>query len=564
MSHSTLADFNIIKQIGKGSFGVVYMCRRKVDDQIYVLKEIKLAGASKKEIEAAVNECHVLAKIDSQYVVRYYDSFVDTQTETLWLVMEYASHGTLRDLIMSYTTHMPEEEVWFYACQILLGISSVHVQRIIHRDIKSLNVFVCEKSDTKTFLKYSLKVGDMGVAKEMMETNYMAQTLVGSPYYLSPEICKSEKYNSKSDIWAIGITLYEMMNMGKHPFLAKNQASLIVKILKGKYEPLNDKIYSQALRDLVYWCLRMNPASRPDVFTLLAIPAVRGKVKQFGLVMPPDVDASVRKAEANFSKALSNRRTSNTTPTKASRDASGTPVSDGKAGSHAAARGRTADGRTSGAGAGANANATIVGVDTDIVQCELTDEDKRGAQRGGQQSAPTSRSVCGSFAKDRLVDSVAHQPASAMAPSRSLASLNDVSGTPGSEYIEDFDNVDEPEAARQTTVRHEKARPETAARQKQLERLLARDAELSTTQIELFSKINAFGVAHSVRDELIKFFLTEDDGSEERLVRFVFGRIGYEKIDMIDVLRSYTKVQQERQAINKEISVLLSQISAAV
>lgn len=78
----------------------------------------------------------------------------------------------------------------------------------------------------------------MGVSKQLNSTTFMSQTLVGSPYYLSPEICKSEKYNVKSDIWALGVTFYEMLNKGKHPFLAKNQAALLINIIKGKYPPL--------------------------------------------------------------------------------------------------------------------------------------------------------------------------------------------------------------------------------------------------------------------------------------------------------------------------------------
>lgn len=143
-SHSSLLDFEIMQQIGRGTFGVVYKCKRKKDGSVYVLKELKLSGCSSQEIQTAINECNILAAVDSDYVIRYYDSFIDNSTQTLWLVMEYAPYGTLRDIIMKSKDNMPEPDAWYYITQMILGIASLHANHIIHRDIKSLNVFVAE------------------------------------------------------------------------------------------------------------------------------------------------------------------------------------------------------------------------------------------------------------------------------------------------------------------------------------------------------------------------------------------------------------------------------------
>lgn len=135
----------------------------------------------------------------------------------------------------------------------------------------------------------------MGVSKQLNSTTVMSQTLVGSPYYLSPEICRSEKYNIKSDIWALGVTFYEMLNKGKHPFLAQNQAALLINIIKGKYKPL-PSCYSQQLIDLVRWCLQQDPSKRPDIFSLLALPPVQAVIKQYKFELPECVKQGAREA----------------------------------------------------------------------------------------------------------------------------------------------------------------------------------------------------------------------------------------------------------------------------
>lgn len=520
MSHSTLSDFEILGQIGKGSYGVVYKCKRKLDSRVYVLKEIRLAGATKKEIESAVSECHILARIDSDYVVRYFDSFVESETETLWMVMEYCGSGTLRNLITSTKVRFTEEECWYYICQILLGVASIHALKIIHRDIKSLNIFLAENSDPmkdKPYTKYLVKLGDMGVSKELQETQGLAQTLVGSPYYLSPEICRSEKYNQKSDVWALGVTFYELMNMGKHPFLAKNQASLIVKILKGKYEDLPDDCYSQALRDLVYWCLRMNATGRPDVFTLLALPIVKDKLKFFNLKIPKDIEVSIQKAEESFTKAVQKK---------------------------AASRGKLV---SSSSTTNISSKLPDAQVTTDIV--DVTDASASQSTRGRgdeRASARISTDVKPQSKKSKTRSEHASVPQAHAVSSRAQEPV----------YMEDFDNDGENNDTAESSTR-----PETAVCQQELEQLLAQDALLSTEQIEVYNRINSYGLENAVRDELVRFYSSDQANSEAEISKFVFGRIGYDKVELTTHLRAHADILKKRKDINAKIVDLLGNVS---
>jgi NIMA (never in mitosis gene a)-related kinase len=179
--------------------------------------------------------------------------------------MEYCDAGDLSQFLN--TNHqigknLPEDKIWRYFIQICLGLLHIHAKKIVHRDIKSMNMFMTK--DDK------IKIGDLGVAKVLMQTQF-AKTFVGTPYYLSPEICEEKPYNEKSDIWALGCILYEMCTY-KHPFNATNQAALILKILKGKFDSI-PKEYSADMKKVIDLILQKNHFKRPTVIQLLTNPS---------------------------------------------------------------------------------------------------------------------------------------------------------------------------------------------------------------------------------------------------------------------------------------------------
>jgi serine/threonine protein kinase len=124
--------------------------------------------------------------------------------------------------------------------QALLAVNHLHSKKIIHRDIKSLNLFLTQSGD--------IMLGDLGIARAMSENTQFLKSLVGTPYYLSPELCNDKPYNEKSDIWALGVVLYEMC-MTVHPFTARNEGALVRKILTGVYSPVkgySSQVYARA------------------------------------------------------------------------------------------------------------------------------------------------------------------------------------------------------------------------------------------------------------------------------------------------------------------------------
>ena len=221
---SSTTDFEFLGKLGKGSFGIVYKVRRKADKNIYVLKQINIAQMNTKLRSAALNEVKILSSLDNPYIVKYYDSFVEKNL--LNIVMEFCEGGDLSNHIRNQMGRpLTENKIWKFFIQSCMGLDYIHKRKILHRDIKSMNIFLSKDED--------IRIGDLGVAKMLCETANFAHTMVGTPYYLSPEMCEERPYNEKSDVWALGCVLYELCTQ-KHPFEANNQAALILKIIRGK------------------------------------------------------------------------------------------------------------------------------------------------------------------------------------------------------------------------------------------------------------------------------------------------------------------------------------------
>ena len=130
-----------------------------------------------------------------------------------------------------------------------LGLHYMHASRVLHRDLKTQNIFLLGNG--------RLVLGDLGVSKVLEGTMDFAQTSVGTPYYMSPEIFKNKPYNHKSDIWALGCVLYEMTTLS-HAFDANSLNGLACKIIKGRYPPIASR-YSRHLRELVGAMLSTSP-----------------------------------------------------------------------------------------------------------------------------------------------------------------------------------------------------------------------------------------------------------------------------------------------------------------
>ena len=157
---------------------------------------------------------------------------------------------------------------------MILGLNSIHKKKILHRDLKSQNIFL-----TKDL---NIKIGDLGVAKKLIKTNF-AKTFIGTPYYLSPEICMEKPYNDKSDVWAIGCILYELCCFN-YPFDAKSQGALLLKILNNEPEKIDTNFYSKDLQNMITLLLNKNYELRPGCGDILKMKIILEKGKKYNLL----------------------------------------------------------------------------------------------------------------------------------------------------------------------------------------------------------------------------------------------------------------------------------------
>ena len=154
----------------------------------------------------------------------------------------------------------PESQILDWFSQLVSAVQHVHEKKIIHRDLKSKNVFLTTSN--------IIKLGDFGIARILRTTNEKAKTMVGTPYYLSPEVIEGKAYTAKTDIWSLGVILYELCCL-KPPFNAQNIHALGYKITKGSYASLPNK-YSSEIKKLVALLLQVDPAKRPNAFEILS------------------------------------------------------------------------------------------------------------------------------------------------------------------------------------------------------------------------------------------------------------------------------------------------------
>ena len=263
-------DFQLLKFLGKGTFGAVYTARREADGNTYAIKKVDTRRMPLKERQESVNEIRVLASIQGAHVITFYEAFVES--DILYIVTELATHGDLLAYLKNARRKgpLPEATVWSLFIQMTLGIQTLHDRNILHRDLKAANVFM--------FSNNYLKLGDFGVSKVLKSDEALARTQVGTPYYVAPEVWRNRPYNAKCDMWSLGCLLYELCTY-RPPFEAESMESLARKIIRGKFDMIPAG-YSQSLKQMTNRLLVIEPPRRAGCSEVLAMDAVRQRVKE--------------------------------------------------------------------------------------------------------------------------------------------------------------------------------------------------------------------------------------------------------------------------------------------
>jgi NIMA (never in mitosis gene a)-related kinase len=258
-----------IKKVGEGSFGKAILVKSNANVQL-ICKMVDVSRASRKEAEDAAKEAKVLSGLNHPYIVNYRESF----TETGWfcILMDYCESGDLTKQITEAKRarkSIPEEQVLKWFTQTILALKYIHEKHILHRDLKPQNLFLSKSGN--------LKMGDFGISKVLDCTLAVARTQIGTPYYLSPELCQEKPYTWPSDIWSMGCILYEMCAL-KVPFDAESIPKLVQKICRGDV-PTVPATYSTFIRDLAKEMLSKDQNRRPDCENILKRGAIQAIVQ---------------------------------------------------------------------------------------------------------------------------------------------------------------------------------------------------------------------------------------------------------------------------------------------
>ena len=267
-----MENYEFLGNIGQGMSGKVYKARHKKENRFYAIKKLNFNEINEKERIAIQDEVNLLKQLKHPNIVTYKDSFFDSDN-CLNIVMVFCELGDMYTKIHKQKgEYFPEEQILLWLAQLCLALSYVHDKQILHRDIKTQNIFIQNE--------HTIRIGDFGIAKGYNQNQDLGGSLIGTPLYMAPEVYNSsKKYSFRSDIWSLGCCIFEMCNL-KNAFEAKSWNAVFVKVNKGQRAQLNSR-YSLDMKNLVDSMLSVNGKNRPTIASILEKPFMKPIVGKY-------------------------------------------------------------------------------------------------------------------------------------------------------------------------------------------------------------------------------------------------------------------------------------------
>jgi len=269
-------DFTLIEKLGEGSYGSVWKSVHIKTGTITAIKRVPVEN----DLDEILNEIKIMKQCRSPYIISYYGSYF--KDNELWIVMEYCGAGSVSDLMRITDKMLNEDQISVVVKDALKGLVYLHSMRKIHRDIKAGNILLNDKGESK--------LADFGVSGQLSDTMAKRQTVIGTPFWMAPEVIQEVGYDVKADLWSLGITCIEMAE-GKPPYSNIHPMRAIFMIPSRPPPKLTetDK-WSKDFNDFISKCLTKNPEQRPTAADLLKHPYL--SKNKTGILLMPLLDES--------------------------------------------------------------------------------------------------------------------------------------------------------------------------------------------------------------------------------------------------------------------------------
>ncbi|KAI8926841.1 kinase-like domain-containing protein [Entophlyctis helioformis] len=248
--------FTLLAKVGEGSYGTVHKAIHRRTGMVCAIKRIPIDN----DLDQNTKEINIMTGFASPFVVQFYGSFL--HDNDLWIVMEYCEAGSVADVMRLCGSCLTEPMIALVCANVLHGLCYLHDRRKIHRDIKAGNILLNDKGEAK--------LADFGVAGDAASKRV---TVIGTPFWMAPEVIQEVGYGTKADIWSLGITCIEMAQ-GRPPYHNLHPMRAIF-MIPAKPPPTleNEEGFSAAFRRFIALCLTKDPASRPSAAQLLDVSA---------------------------------------------------------------------------------------------------------------------------------------------------------------------------------------------------------------------------------------------------------------------------------------------------
>jgi len=253
--------FDLLEKLGEGAYGSVFKAIYKEAGQVVAIKQVPVES----DLQEIIKEIAIMQQCDSPFVVKYYGSYF--KNTDLWIVMEYCGAGSVADIIRLRRKTLTEDEIATVLKDTLKGLEYLHFMRKIHRDVKAGNILLNTDGHSK--------LADFGVAGQLTDTMAKRNTVIGTPFWMAPEVIQEIGYDCVADVWSLGITAIEIAE-GKPPYSDIHPMRAIFMIPTKPPPTFRDtEKWSPEFFDFVSKCLVKSPAQRASATKLLKHPFVK-------------------------------------------------------------------------------------------------------------------------------------------------------------------------------------------------------------------------------------------------------------------------------------------------